>query len=209
MAEKNDWSMLSKKELLEMLGRQEKLLANRELLQSLPDKGIKISETVNRLRELIIQKEKLEDTFTQFEKLTVSQLVQRTRVDLVDSTIESDDNDEMLVESDHQDTADVHQKLNKYKHEKTMDSKSSSGTWDYESAVTSQNYKLEKSKPISLEESFKLLQEQEKRHKDLQAQQATVKLREKSYQVKTEYPSQVLNPLQYPLLLLLSMQVNI
>lgn len=165
MAEKNDWSMLSKKELLEMLGRQEKLLANRELLQSLPDKGIKISETVNRLRELIIQKEKLEDTFTQFEKLTVSQLVQRTRVDLVDSTIESDDNDEMLVESDHQDTADVHKKLNKYKHEKTMDSKSSSGTWDYESAVTSQNYKLEKSKPISLEESFKLLQEQEKRHK--------------------------------------------
>lgn len=29
MAEKNDWTKLSKKELLEMLQRQEKLLANK------------------------------------------------------------------------------------------------------------------------------------------------------------------------------------
>lgn len=197
MAEKNDWTKLSKRELLEMLQRQEKLLANKKFLQSLPDKGKKVTETVKQLKGLIAQKDKLEDTVAQFERLTVSQLVQRTQLHVLDSD-DSDDN-EVLSGANHQDTSvDLHEQLSNSKHRKSMDTKSSSGTWDYESSATPPTYKLEKTKPISLEESFELLQEQEKRQKDLQAQHATMKLREQTCLAKTDYRTlKVLNPLQY------------
>lgn len=111
-------------------------------MQSLPDKGKKIIETVKRLKDLISQREKLElqDIDAQFEKLTVSQPVQKTRVDLLDS----DDNDRMLSGSDHQDTANVNKQSSGSQHEEAMDSKSSSGrTWDYKSAATPATYKFE------------------------------------------------------------------
>ena len=66
---------------------------NRKLLQSLPDKGRKVSETVEQLKRLIAQKERIEDTVAQFERLTVSQLVQRTQLDAIDSD-DSDNNDD-------------------------------------------------------------------------------------------------------------------
>lgn len=114
-------------------------------MQSLPDKGKKIIETVKRLKDLISQREKLElqDMDAQFEKLTVSQPVQKTRVDLLDSD-DSDDNDRMLSGSDHQDTANVNKQSSGSQHEEAMDSKSSSGrTWDYKSAATPATYKFE------------------------------------------------------------------
>ena len=114
-------------------------------MQSLPDKGKKIIETVKRLKDLISQREKLElqDIDAQFEKLTVSQPVQKTRVDLLDSD-DSDDNDRILSGSDHQDTANVNKKSSGSQHEEVMDSKSSSGrTWDYKSAATPAIYKFE------------------------------------------------------------------
>ena len=117
-------------------------------MQSLPDKGKKIIETVKRLKDLISQREKLElqDIDAQFEKLTVSQPVQKTRVDLLDSddSDDSDDNDRMLSGSDHQDTANVNKQSSGSQHEEAMDSKSSSGrTWDYKSAATPAIYKFE------------------------------------------------------------------
>ena len=111
-------------------------------MQSLPDKGKKVIETVKRLKDLISQREKLElqDIDAQFGKLTVSQPVQKTRVDLLDS----DDNDRMLSGSDHQDTANVNKQSSGSQHEEAMDSKSSSGrTWDYKSAATPATYKFE------------------------------------------------------------------
>lgn len=114
-------------------------------MQSLPDKGKKIIETVKRLKDLISQREKLElqDIDAQFEKLTVSQPVQKTRVDLLDSD-DSDDNDRMLSGSDHQDNANVNKQSSGSQHEEAMDSKSSSGrTWDYKSAATPATYKFE------------------------------------------------------------------
>ncbi|KAL9986012.1 hypothetical protein ACROYT_G000065 [Oculina patagonica] len=212
MAEKNDWAKLSKKELLEMLQRQEKLLANKKFLQSLPDKGRKVSQTVEQLKQLIAQKERLEDTVAQFERLTVSQLVQRTQLDVVDSD-DSDDAHKMQIQSSigHAATSEEHtcKETTSSKHRETTDtnnsktdkqlsSKSSGRTWDYESSATPPTYKLEKAKPLSLEQSFKLLQDQEKRQKILQAQHATQKLREQSSLTKTDFTTlQVLNPLQY------------
>lgn len=212
MAEKNDWTKLSKKELLEMLLRQEKLLANKKFLQSLPDKGRKVSETVERLKKLIAQKERIEDAVAQFDRLTVSQLVQRTQLDALDSD-DSDNNedDKMLTQSCQEDPAssEQHKEMTSKEHSwdmsgvnksrnKQFSSQSPGRTWDYESSATPPTYKLEKAKPLSLEESFKLLQDQEKRQKDLQSQLATQKLKEQSIFDQTDYTTVPgLNHLQY------------
>lgn len=119
---------------------------------------------MKRLKELIAQKEKLEDTIAQFERLTVSQLVQRTQLDAVDSDDSDDDNDadEMQTQSGtgHAATSEelTHKETTSSKHRKTTDtnksknkqlsSKSSGRTWDYESSATPPTYKLE---VISLE----------------------------------------------------------
>lgn len=213
MAEKNDWAKLSKKELLEILQRQEKLLANKKFLQSLSDKGRKVSQTVERLKKLIVQRGKIEDTVAQFQRLTVSQLVQTTQLDALDSD-DSDNNDgdddrmhtcsstgnpalseqhKEMTSNEHRKTTDANKSINKQ-----FSSQSSGKTWDYESSATPPTYKLEKAKPLSLEESFKLLQDQEKRQKDLQAQHATQKLKEQSFLDKTDYTTvQAFNQLQY------------
>lgn len=217
MAEKNDWTKLSKKELLEMLQRQEKLLANKKLLQSLPDKGRKVSETVEQLKRLIAQKERIEDTVAQFERLTVSQLVQRTQLDAIDSDdSDNNDDDKMLTQSCQDDPASSEQfkeitskerrntsGVDKSRNKK-FTSHSPSRTWDYDSSATPPTYKLEKAKPLSLEESFKLLQDQEKRQKDLQSQLASQKLKEQSILFdQTDYTTvQGSNHLQYPFIII-------
>lgn len=187
MAEKTDWAKLSKRELQEMLQRQEKLLANKNLLQSLPDQGHKVLTTVTKIRDLISRREELEQTVTQLEKMTVSQLAERTWLDSMDSGGGDEDDDfsdignktfvnsseeKPVSGSDLQDKPDSKMSFDKQTGE------NSKRKWDYESSATPPVYKLEKAKPISLDESFKLLQDQEKRYKDLQAQHATVKLKE-------------------------------
>lgn len=128
----------------------------RKFLQSLPDKGKKVTETVKQLKGLIAQKDKLEDTVAQFERLTVSQLVQRTQLHVLDSD-DSDDN-EVLSGANHQDTsADLHEQLSNSKHRKSMDTKSSSGTWDYESSATPPTYKLEVTGRLSFPLLYRLL----------------------------------------------------
>ena len=108
---------------------------------------------MERLKELIAQREKLEDTVAQFERLTVSQLVQRTQL-----VVDSDDNNDDDKMNTHSDTAHPaisaeHKEMTSSKHRKTKDtnksrnkplsSKSSGRTWDYESSATPPTYKLE------------------------------------------------------------------
>ena len=118
----------------------------RKFLQSLPDKGRKVSETVERLKKLIAQKERIEDTVVQFERLTVSQLVQRTQLDALDSD-DSDNNDDDKMHT-HSCTGDPasseHHKFMANKSSNEQYSSQSPGrTWDYESSATPPTYKLE------------------------------------------------------------------
>lgn len=187
MAEKMDWTKLSKRELQEILIRQEKLLANKKFIQSLPDKGNKVLATIEKLKEMMARREDLEEAVAQFEKMTVSRLVERTRLDLSDS-----DDDISDARNDTSD-ADVHYKPRHKNNKKISISHSenrqtkqmSYKEWNSESSATPPVYKLEKSKPVSLDQSFKLLQEQEKRYKDLQAENATFKLKDQDSFTRT------------------------
>ena len=131
---------------------------HRKFLQSLPDKGRKVSETVERLKKLIAQREKIEDTIAQFEKLTVSQLVQRTQLDALDSDDSEnndDDDDKMHTHSCTVDPAsnEQHKEMTSKERRKMSDanksrnnqfsSQSPGKTWEYESSATPPTYKLE------------------------------------------------------------------
>ena len=127
----------------------------RKFLQSLPDKGRKVPETVERLKKLIAQKERIEDTVAQFERLTVSQLVQRTQLDALDSDDSDNDDDKMLTQSCQEDPAssEQHKEMTSKEHRnmsgvnksrnKKFTSHSPGRTWDYDSAATPPTYKLE------------------------------------------------------------------
>lgn len=198
MAEKTDWTKLSKHELQEILRRQEKLLNNKKLLQSLPDKGNKVLATIERLKELIARREEVDNTVAQFERMTVSHLVERTRQNLSESDDEISECKDFASEA-HEELSHAHNKKDKMSKSKSGQKKISYGKWDYESSVTPPLYKFEKAKPVSLDQSFKLLQDQEKRHKDLQAQNATIKLRNQGSSSGTESMmlDLVKNSLQY------------
>ena len=128
---------------------------HRKFLQSLPDKGRKVSETVERLKKLIAQKERIEDTVAQFERLTVSQLVQRTQLDALDSDDSDNDDDKMHTHSCTGDPAsgEQHKEMTSKEHRsmsgvnksrnKQFSSQSPGRTWDYESSATPPTYKLE------------------------------------------------------------------
>lgn len=177
MAEKTDWTKLSKRELQEILRRQEKLLNNKKLLQSLPDKGNKVLATIERLKELIARREEVDNTVAQFERMTVSHLVERSRQNLSESDDEISECKDFASEA-HEELTHAHNKKDEMSKLKSGQKKQISyRKWDYESSVTPPLYKFEKAKPVPLYQSFKLLQDQEKRYKDLQAQNATIKLK--------------------------------
>lgn len=133
----------------------------RKFLQSLPDRGKKVTETVAKLRELITRKEQLEDTVAQFERMTVSRLVQRTRRDVLDSDDSDDDMSGAGNQAFMNSTKDKHvgsgvgpnlhkkteSKLNKTvdcnKLEQKHTGQSLGGKWDYESSATPPAYNLE------------------------------------------------------------------
>lgn len=177
MAEKTDWAKLSKHELQEILRRQEKLLSNKKFLQSLPDKGNKVLATIERLKELIARREEVDNTVAQFERMTVSHLVEKTRQNLSESDDEISECKDFASEA-HEEFSHAHNKKHEISKSKTgQKGQIFSRKWDFESSVTPPLYKFEKAKPVSLDQSFKLLQDQEKRYKDLQAQNATIKLK--------------------------------
>lgn len=199
MAEKTDWTKLSKNELQEILRRQEKLLNNKKVLQSLPDKGNKVLATIERLKELIARREEFDNTVAQFERMTVSHLVERSRQDLSESDDEISECKDFASEA-HEELSHAHNKKDKMSKLKSGQKKQISyGKWDYESSVTPPLYKFEKAKPVPLDQSFKLLQDQEKRYKDLQAQNATIKLKNQGSSSGTESMmlDLVKNSLQY------------
>ena len=124
-------------------------------MQSLPDKGRKVSETAERLKKLIAQKERIEDTVAHFERLTVSQLVQRTQLNAFDSDeSDSNDDDKMNTYSCREDLAssEQHKEMTSKEHRnksdvnksrnKQLSSHSPGRTWDYESSATPPTYKL-------------------------------------------------------------------
>ena len=131
--------------------------SRRKFLQNLPDKGRKVSQTVEQLKKLIMQKEKIEDTVTQFEWLTVSQPVQTTQLDTLDSDDSDNDDDDDKMHT-HPGTGDPvsseqHKEMTSKEHRKMTAanksrskqfiSQSSGRTWDYESSATPPTYKLE------------------------------------------------------------------
>ncbi|XP_067056439.1 DNA-directed RNA polymerase II subunit GRINL1A-like [Acropora muricata] len=199
MAEKTDWTKLSKHELQEILRRQEKLLNNKKLLQSLPDKGNKVLATIERLKELIARREEVDNTVAQFERMTVSHLVERSRQNLSESDDEISECKDFASEA-HEELSPAHNKKDEMSKSKSGQKKQISyRKWDYESSVTPPLYKFEKAKPVPLDQSFKLLQDQEKRYKDLQAQNATIKLKNQGSSSGTESMmlDLVKNSLQY------------
>ncbi|XP_044183900.1 uncharacterized protein LOC114961824 isoform X2 [Acropora millepora] len=171
----------------------------RKVLQSLPDKGNKVLATIERLKELIARREECDNTVAQFERMTVSHLVERSRQDLSESDDEISECKDFASEA-HEELSPAHNKKDEMSKSKSGQKKQISyRKWDYESSVTPPLYKFEKAKPVPLDQSFKLLQDQEKRYKDLQAQNATIKLKNQGSSSGTESMmlDLVKNSLQY------------
>lgn len=113
---------------------------------------------MERLKKLIVQRGKIEDTVAQFQRLTVSQLVQTTQLDALDSD-DSDNNDgdddrmHTCSSTGYPALSEQHKEMTSNEHRKTTDankstnkqfsSQSSGKTWDYESSATPPTYKLE------------------------------------------------------------------
>ena len=131
----------------------------RKFLQRLPDKGKKVTEKVAKLKELIAREEQLEDTVAQFERMTVSRLVQRTQVDILDS---DDSDNEMLVPeqeaiaspaevkvdalsagTDNSPMETGHHRHDNSNTKNKQSSLTSSKKWNHESSATPPQYKLE------------------------------------------------------------------
>ena len=135
---------------------------SRKFLQSLPDRGKKVIETVAKLKELIARREQLEDTMAQFERMTVSRLVQKTQLEILDSDDSDDDisdtrydgvvspskgNIDSLIskrtsvnkETDSNPKTTTHISKSESKHSNM----NSTGKWDYESSATPPQYKLQ------------------------------------------------------------------
>ena len=115
-----------------------------------------------KLKELIARKEQLEDTMAQFERMTVSRLVQKTQLKILDSDDSDDDisdtrydgvvspskgNIDSLIskstsvnkETDRNPKATTHISKSESKHSNM----NSTGKWDYESSATPPQYKLQ------------------------------------------------------------------
>ena len=115
-----------------------------------------------KLKELIARKEQLEDTMAQFERMTVSRLVQKTQLEILDSDDSDDDisdtrydgvvspskgNIDSLIskrtsvnkETDRNPKTTTHISKSESKHSNM----NSTGKWDYESSATPPQYKLQ------------------------------------------------------------------
>ena len=115
-----------------------------------------------KLKELIARREQLEDTMAQFERMTVSRLVQKTQLEILDSDDSDDDisdtrydgvvspskgNIDSLIskrtsvnkETDSNPKTTTHISKSESKHSNM----NSTGKWDYESSATPPQYKLQ------------------------------------------------------------------
>lgn len=135
---------------------------SRKFLQSLPDRGKKVTETVAKLKELIARRKQLEDTMAQFERMTVSRLVQKTQLELLDSDDSDDDISDTRYDgvispskgnidfsiskstSIDKETDSKPKTTNEIsKSERKHSNLNSTGKWNYESSATPPQYKLQ------------------------------------------------------------------
>ena len=113
-----------------------------------------------KLKELIARKEQLEDTMAQFERMTVSRLVQKTQLEILDSDDSDDDisdtrydgvvspskgNIDSLISKSTSVSKDSKPKTTTHisKSESKHSNLNSTGKWDYESSATPPQYKLQ------------------------------------------------------------------
>ncbi|EDO45695.1 predicted protein [Nematostella vectensis] len=155
-------------------------------VQSLPDKGAKINNLVDKLKGLLASKQEMEDLSCKFDAIRVS-------VSLGDHVKESemdsdDDDDENLGCSEdskmtttvvkRDETSSMASSCSKVTQSEEKPAKPKS-SWDYDSAVThSCFYKCERAKSLPIEESVQLQQEQTKHHQELVAAHAAIRLQE-------------------------------
>lgn len=114
-----------------------------------------------KLKELIARKEQLEDTMAQFERMTVSRLVQKTQLEILGSD-DSDDisdtrydgvvspskgNIDSLISKSTSVNKETESNPKTTTHISKSESKhsnmNSTGKWDYESSATPPQYKLQ------------------------------------------------------------------
>lgn len=120
----------------------------RKFLQSLPDKGNKVLATIERLKELIARREEVDNTVAQFERMTVSHLVEKTRQNLSESDDEISECKDFASEA-HEEFSHAHNKKHEISKSKTGQKRQIfSRKWDYESSVTPPLYKFEVSGSI-------------------------------------------------------------
>ena len=115
-----------------------------------------------KLKELIARREQLEDTMAQFERMTVSRLVQKTQLEILDSDDSDDDisdtrydggvspskaNIGSLISKSTSVSKETDSKPKTATHISKSESKhsnlNSTGKWDYESSATPPQYKLQ------------------------------------------------------------------
>ncbi|XP_006811656.1 DNA-directed RNA polymerase II subunit GRINL1A-like [Saccoglossus kowalevskii] len=80
-------------ELVDLLTRQEKLLANPKFLHRLPDKGAKIKQFAKKLQKLIEDRDKVEDTVKLLEKMRIEPEIKQTTMQ--SGELDSDDDDDI------------------------------------------------------------------------------------------------------------------
>ena len=104
--------------------------------------------SIERLKELIARREEVDNTVAQFERMTVSHLVERSRQDLSESDDEISECKDFVSEA-HEELSHAHNKKDKMSKLKSGQKKQISyGKWDYESSVTPPLYKFEVSGSI-------------------------------------------------------------
>ena len=115
-----------------------------------------------KLKEIIARKEQLEDTMAQFERMSVSRLVQKTQLEILDSDDSDDDisdtrchgvvspskgNIDSLISKSTSVNKDTDSKPKTTTHISKSEGKHSSlnstGKWNYESSATPPQYKLQ------------------------------------------------------------------
>ena len=104
--------------------------------------------TIERLKELIARREEVDNTVAQFERMTVSHLVERSRQDLSESDDEISECKDFASEA-HEELSHAHNKKDEMSKSKSGQKKQISyRKWDYESSVTPPLYKFEVSGSI-------------------------------------------------------------
>lgn len=99
--------------------------------------------TIEKLKELIARREEVDNTVAQFQRMTVSHLIEKTRHNLSESDDDISECEDFASEA-HEKWSHAHNKKDKVSKSKTGQKKQIlSRKWDYESSVTPPLYEFE------------------------------------------------------------------